>query len=532
MLHFRMDMPLYLMAMYGSVMIAVVLLLRFFLRNRLPKFVFPLLWSLILIRLLVPFSLSSPLSAPVPQWQMQLSEASAVYVVEDQPTARENTSPGTAETTSDGMNYSYAERSGSLLTDDRSLLIVIFGLGVLTTAGILLSQKLQYSRKLKNSLLVEHNQTINAHLRDMGMGHILVCTNDEIASPLVCGIVNPRIYLPGSMDFRQSQLLRHILAHETMHIKRKDNWLKMVMLIALCFHWYNPLVWIMSKYLASDLEAACDAAVLRQVGDDERQSYAVSLLSMAITGNRTTLLFSAFSKTEVERRIKNVLSYKNATALMLALSMLLIFFSTVAFATGGQAPFSSYLSSYCASTSSQWAVKAELARDISLGENAGQRADNVIFDVLERDTSNDPEVIARQVKAALSKEFGVEKGAFQIGVDLCLTEEEVSKEYKNQGITKGQDGFYLYKGEAVRVYQDKMLGSVHTREAGMVDLSVNRDRFGRIISLTVLKEGDAEFDRYTRKMEISHRSNTSSTDQATASNQSTTIEEDGQGFFR
>lgn len=213
MLHFRMDMPLYLMAMYGSVMIAVVLLLRFFLRNRLPKFVFPLLWSLILIRLLVPFSLSSPLSAPVPQWQMQLSEASAVYVVEDQPTARENTSPGTAiETTSNGTNYSYAERSGSLFTDDRSLLIVIFGLGVLTTAGILLSQKLQYSRKLKNSLLVEHNQTINAHLRDMGMGDILVCTNDEIASPLVCGIVNPRIYLPGSMDFRQSQLLRHILA--------------------------------------------------------------------------------------------------------------------------------------------------------------------------------------------------------------------------------------------------------------------------------------------------------------------------------
>lgn len=517
MLHFRMDMPLYLMAMYGSIMIAAVLLLRFFLRNRLPKFVFPLLWSLILIRLLVPFSLSSPFSAPVPQWQMQLSEASAAYVVEDKASAREITlaSPATAiETTTDGTHYSIAESSGSLLTYDRFFLIGIFGLGTLTTAGVLLSQKLRYSRKLKNSLLVEHNQTINAHLRDMGMGHILVFTNDEIASPLVCGIWNPRIYLPGSMDFRQSQLLRHILAHETMHIKRRDNWLKTVMLIVLCLHWYNPFVWFMSKCLASDLEAACDAAVLRQVGVDERQSYAVSLLSMAITGNRTTLLFSAFSKTEVERRIKNVLSYQKATALMLALSMLLVFFSTVAFATAGQAPFSAYLSSYCASTSSRWGVKAGLARDITLGENAGKRADNVIFDVLETDTSNDPDAIANQVKGALSKEFGVEKGAFRIEVDLCLTEEDVSQEYKNQGISKGPDGFYRYKDKAVRVFQDEMLGSVQTREVGMVDISVDRDRFGRIISLTVLKEGDPAFDRYTKEMEINQRYNTSLSDQA------------------
>ena len=83
MLHFRMDMPLYLMALYGSVMIFVVLLLRVFLKDKLPKFVFPVLWGLVLVRLLIPFSLSSPLSAPVPEWDLPGTENAVTSVVED-----------------------------------------------------------------------------------------------------------------------------------------------------------------------------------------------------------------------------------------------------------------------------------------------------------------------------------------------------------------------------------------------------------------------------------------------------------------
>ena len=66
MLHFRMNMPYFYMALYGSVMIAAIFVLRTLLRNKLPKFVFPILWGVVLLRLLVPFSFSSPLSLPVP----------------------------------------------------------------------------------------------------------------------------------------------------------------------------------------------------------------------------------------------------------------------------------------------------------------------------------------------------------------------------------------------------------------------------------------------------------------------------------
>ena len=203
-------------------------------------------------------------------------------------------------------------------------LVVLFWAGMAATAGVLIYQKRSCSQKLKNSLLVEHNETINAILRGMEMGDVLVFTNDGIASPLVCGILNQRIYLPTGMDFGNTVMLRHILTHETMHIRRRDNWVKTVMLAAVCVNWYNPLVWVMAKYLSADLEAACDAAVLGTMDAEERQGYAYSLLAMAITGNRTALLYSAFSKTEVERRIKSILRYKKATVFTLAAAVCLL----------------------------------------------------------------------------------------------------------------------------------------------------------------------------------------------------------------
>lgn len=500
MLHFRMDMPLYLMAFYGSIMIVIVLILRNFLKNYLPKFVFPMMWGLVLVRLFVPFSLSSPISAPVPEWQIAPIENTAVY---SRDILLENTA-ATATFASENQAYTYSTGFDGFTINWELVLSIIFVLGAATTASFLFLQKKQYSEKLKNSLLVEHNQTINSILRDMGMGHILVYTNDEIASPLVCGIIHPHIYLPAAMDFKQTTLLRHIFAHETMHIKHKDNLLKAFLILVLCLHWYNPLVWIMSKCLSSDLEAACDAAVLRQIDEDERKNYAVSLLSMAITGNRSSLLYSAFSKTEVERRIRSILDYKRATAMVLSLSILFLLTTTVAFATGGQGPFNKDLSSYCGSTSSRWGVKANLTRDISLGKNAGQRANNSILDVLKADTSNDPDIISKQVKAALAREFKVEKGAFQLIVNLCLMDNEIAQEYEKVGLTKEQDGFYTYKGKPVRTYADSMLGSVQTQEKGLVDISVQRNHFGEITSILELKKGDPEFDRRTKEIKENH----------------------------
>lgn len=500
MLHFRMSMPFYYMALYGSIMIVVVLLLRILFKNRLPKFVFPILWGLVLIRFLVPFSLSSPLSMKVPDisfpnlaFSTEVQAASVDYPVEEALISNVNSASTEISMAS--------EQTNDFSLNPQFLLPAAYFLGLLIITGILCYQKYCYSQKLRNRFLIEHNETINTILREMGMGHILVFSNDEIASPLVCGLLSPRIYLPTRMNFQDTVLLRHILAHEAAHIRHRDNWVKTAMLIVLCLNWYNPLVWLMSRCLSSDLEASCDAAVLQTYDEAQRKSYAFSLLAMAITGNRPTLLYSAFSKTEVEKRIKGVLNYKKATVLASVFAALFMMCSTVAFATGGQAPFSSYLVGFCASSASRWGVRVELTRDISLGENPQTRAENVIFDILDEDKTNDSLLLEDKIKSALADEFGVEKAAFSLDFGLCLSDEEIQQEYAEWGLTRDEDDFLIYQGEKVRTYADESLGRYESREEGAADITVQRDRFGQITSVTALHQGDSAFDRRTREIE-------------------------------
>lgn len=511
-------MPFYLMALYGSIMIVMVLILRTLLKNRLPKFVFPVLWSLVLLRFLIPFSISIPLSMPVPDNPFGVQGPKSVtyaMVVEDTVNSEVNVLQGTAQISEDAVStmdetdettivYGNSPRPVFTFTPYtlQYTMLVVYIIGMLAAAGVLGWQKYGYSKKLQNGFLVEHNDMVNAILRDMGMGHVLVFTSDEIATPLVCGLLNPRIYLPTQMDFTNTVMLRHVLIHEAMHIRRKDNWVKGLLLIVLCLNWYNPLVWLMAVCLAADLEAACDAAVLKTFGEDERKDYASSLFAMALTGRRTTLLYSAFSKTEVEKRIRNILRYKKATAFVLVFTVLFLTGSMVAFAAVGQAPFQEEFTSFCASDRSRWGVKVSLARDIALGERAQEKAESVIFSILIMDDTDDPRVIEDRIRAALAEEFGVEKGAFHIMIQLCLSEEELEEEYAEWGITRAKDGFWMYQEEQIRIYEDKMLGAFLAREKGTVDISVQRDALGEVVSVTVWRQGDPEFDERTGKTKL------------------------------
>ena len=296
-------------------------------------------------------------------------------------------------------------------------------------------------------------------------------------------------------------MLRHVLAHEATHIRHRDNWMKGILLIVLCLNWYNPLVWLMAVCLVSDLEAACDAAVLKAFGEEERKNYASSLLAMALTGRRTALLYSAFSKTEVEKRVKNILCYKKATAFVLLSAILFLTGSMMAFASVGQAPFPEDFTSFCASDSSRWGVKVTLSRDIALGERAQERAEGAIFAVLKMDNTNDPRAIEGRIRVLLAEEFGVERGAFHIMLQLCLSREELEEEYAAWRITPAKDGFWMYQEEQIRIYEDKMLCSYQSRAEGTVDISVQRDEMGEITSITVWRQGDPEYDYRTAEME-------------------------------
>ena len=145
-------------------------------------------------------------------------------------------------------------------------------------------------------------------------------------------------------------------------------------------------------------------------------------------------------------------------------------------------------------------VRVEIARDIALGEQPQKRAEDAVFSVLDEDTSEDPDIIREAIQASLAREFGVERGAFDVALSLCLDSETVDAQYAPWGIECLDNGTLRYQGEQVRTYRDEMLGFYQTREDGAVDIVVQRDRMGEITAVTAVHEGDAEYDRRTREL--------------------------------
>ena len=295
---------------------------------------------------------------------------------------------------------------------------------------------------------------------------------------MVVGIFRPVILLPASLDFRESQLVRHILTHEAMHIRRRDNLVKLIMMAALCLHWYNPLVWLMARELCRDMESACDEAAIARLGQQENTPYAQSLLQMAVPGLSGGLFVSAFSRTEVERRIRGVLAYRKAGAFTLLAAAVVVLTSATAFATCGQGFFNDYLGDWCYSGST-YVARAALNRPIDLGgsrDYARSRANQVVTEVV-RDSPDDIRVQAleRDIQKRLALEFGVEPGAFKVLVAPALDPEETAAQYKEHGLTKDKDGHWLMEGKLVHVLEDQMGGVYYTNGQGEVDVYVIRD---------------------------------------------------------
>ena len=137
--------------------------------------------------------------------------------------------------------------------------------------------------------------------------HIYV--SDKIRIPAVYGILRPKIILP--LDYPQSDL-NYICMHERAHIKRKDNLTRLAAFVVVCVHWFNPFAWLMLKLLYSDMELACDEAVLCQCNDSQRREYAHVLLS---TAEKTNVFAASFGGAGIRLRIENVLSYRKISVI-------------------------------------------------------------------------------------------------------------------------------------------------------------------------------------------------------------------------
>lgn len=142
--------------------------------------------------------------------------------------------------------------------------------------------------------------------------------SDKINVPAVYGIIKPKIILPAEYGAGE---LNYILMHENAHIKRRDNLIRLLAFVAVCVHWFNPFAWLTLKLLCSDIELACDEAVLSKCNQAERKEYARALLS---TAEKTNVFAASFGGSSIRLRIENILSYKKISLFSIVIFSTLI----------------------------------------------------------------------------------------------------------------------------------------------------------------------------------------------------------------
>ena len=276
------------MSLTGSIVIAVVLLARLFLK-RAPKIYSYALWAVVLFRLLCPLSITAGLSVlkPIPVTMRTTPGVSSVdYQPVQQALSRGGYVPAVQQPVAD-WEPEQAEPEVTVLQ--------IAAYVWLTGASVMaIYSMVQY-------LTLRHRLVGAAPYREE------ICLADHITTPFVLGVLRPRVYLPSETPEGERAF---IIAHERHHIRRGDPVWKLLGYAALCLHWFNPLVWLAFALAGKDMEMSCDEAVIRLLGEDVRAEYSQALLRLATHKKIITGMPLAFGEGDTKGRVLNMARWK------------------------------------------------------------------------------------------------------------------------------------------------------------------------------------------------------------------------------
>lgn len=317
-------MSLLQMSFLGTVIILLIVVLRAVLINRLPKKTFLILWWIALIRLLVPFSIKSVTSI----YSLLQSIYSDINPVRTAQTTIFLPIHGNMPEIANGLSEAMVQRTESI-----SILSVIWLAGLLLCFGFFAVSYIKCYREFRFSLPVE-NDILEAWKEKHPLKRSLSIRQTEtIAAPLSYGVIRPVILMPKNTEWKNIYQLRYVLEHEYVHIRRLDMLTKLIMIAAVCIHWFNPLVWVMYILFNRDLELSCDETVVRRFGMDIKSVYATALISMEEKKSGLTPLCNSFSKNAIEERIRAIMKIKKTSKFAVMISAVLVICVTGGFAT-------------------------------------------------------------------------------------------------------------------------------------------------------------------------------------------------------
>ena len=282
----------------GSAMILLVLALRLFLKKHLPRGIFPALWCLCALRLLLPVVIPTRLSA----WNLLHTPVS----VQANGGISDALTPFPAFVTN-GTTEPAAEAAGI-----SPMLLVWLVCAILLAAYFAVGYACMVHRFRGTRLAPQPSiDALLDRFRFSRDPHI--CVSNSHRAPLTFGVFRPTVLLPEDLPVGDAQF-QLVLAHELAHIRRKDCLRKLLLTVCLCLYWWNPLVWLMVWLANRDMELACDEVVLRALGPDCKKAYALTLLDMAQRNPKSAPLCSGFARSSAEERIRAILSFKRIPA--------------------------------------------------------------------------------------------------------------------------------------------------------------------------------------------------------------------------
>ncbi len=318
-------MDIFQMSFSASVLIGVVVIIRSVFLNSLPKKTFLILWSVVILRLLVPFSIPSQFSFYTGidmVKRMFLGKTDALFPTEVLVMPNISTAPVTMET--------YAAVQISLVE-------IIWLIGICCFALFFIVTYIKCHREFKMSLPVK-NDFISLFLQENSLHRsVQVQQSDRIKAPLTYGVLRPVILLPKKTDWTDKTKLQYILTHELVHIRRYDTLTKLLLTAAVCVHWFNPFVWMMYILANRDIELLCDETVVRTLGETIKSEYAFTLIGLEEKKSRFTPLVNNFSKNAIEERIVMIMKMKKTSFMGMLMALVLVLGTITVFATNADA---------------------------------------------------------------------------------------------------------------------------------------------------------------------------------------------------
>lgn len=295
----------------ASWLVLAVLVLRL-VSKRSPKWVNVLLWGIVALRLVLPFSIESALSL-IPSAE---TVSPAAVQFDPAPTITSGVS-----VIDNAVNPSLSEHFAAVPTASVNPLYVwaylagwvwLIGLGAMLLYALV--SYLRLRRRVSVSLPIQD--------------HIYLC--DAISSPFILGVVKPRIYLPSGLDEVQRQ---NVLAHEQAHLARRDHWWKPLGFALLAVYWFNPVLWLAYTLLCRDIELACDERVIRTMDESAVKTYSTVLLVCSMPRKAVITCPLAFGEVGVKERVRNALHYKKPAFWVVAASVTVCVVVAVCFLT-------------------------------------------------------------------------------------------------------------------------------------------------------------------------------------------------------